>query len=400
MELTAKQYEGLKTAVDRYKLGERYTCIAGFAGTGKSTLVQFIIAALDINPDNVAYIAYTGKAANVLKNKGCPHAITAHKFLYKAQPLPNGKFRYMPIVPDYNIKLVIVDEVSMLPKKMWDLLLSHPHYHVIACGDPGQLSPIPSESGEDVNNHVLDNPHVFLDQVMRQAQESEIIRLSMHVREGKTIKSFQCENKDVMILPKKKLETGMLMWADQILCATNKTRICINNQVRNLLNFDGELQIGDKVINLHNEWEILSNRNSPLTNGIIGKVTEFVTYTLPFETKRMKGVPESVNVYSGTITGDEEGEEYSGLVWDKQELDTGTSALTPPQEYKLRKSKYLVPLHFSYAYAMTVWKAQGSEFPKVLLIEESYWPKDKNERIKFLYTGITRSSEKLVVITP
>ena len=400
MELTAKQYEGLKTAVDRYKLGERYTCISGYAGTGKSTLVQFIIAALDINPDNVAYIAYTGKAANVLKNKGCPHAITAHKFLYKAQPLPNGKFRYMPIVPDYNIKLVIVDEVSMLPKKMWDLLLSHPHYHVIACGDPGQLRPIPSESGEDVNNHVLDNPHVFLDQVMRQAQESEIIRLSMYVREGKTIKSFQCENKDVMILPKKKLETGMLMWADQILCATNKTRICINNQVRNLLNFDGELQIGDKVINLHNEWEILSNRNSPLTNGIIGKVTEFVTYTLPFETKRMKGVPESVNVYSGTITGDEEGEEYSGLVWDKQELDTGTSALTPPQEYKLRKSKYLVPLHFSYAYAMTVWKAQGSEFPKVLLIEESYWPKDKNERIKFLYTGITRSSEKLAVITP
>lgn len=376
-----------------------YSWLRLIVGTGKSTLVQFIIAALDINPDNVAYIAYTGKAANVLKNKGCPHAITAHKFLYKAQPLPNGKFRYMPIVPDYNIKLVIVDEVSMLPKKMWDLLLSHPHYHVIACGDPGQLSPIPSESGEDVNNHVLNNPHVFLDQVMRQAQESEIIRLSMHVREGKTIKSFQCENKDVMILPKKKLETGMLMWADQILCATNKTRICINNQVRNLLNFDGELQIGDKVINLHNEWEILSNRNSPLTNGIIGKVTEFVTYTMPFDTKRMKEVPDSVNVYSGTITGDEEGEEYSGLVWDKQELDTGISALTPPQEYKLRRGKYIVPLHFSYAYAMTVWKAQGDQWDKVLLIEEPYWPKNPQERIKFLYTGITRASEKLVVIT-
>ena len=67
----------------------------------------------------------------------------------------------------------------MLPTDMWNLLLSH-HIYILACGDPEQLPPINPKD----NNHVLDNPHVFLDEIMRQAQESEIIRLSMHVREG------------------------------------------------------------------------------------------------------------------------------------------------------------------------------------------------------------------------
>ena len=70
MELTRNQEQGLSIAVDRYRNREPYTCIAGYAGTGKSTLIKFIIAALDIDPDDVAYIAYTGKAAQVLRGKG------------------------------------------------------------------------------------------------------------------------------------------------------------------------------------------------------------------------------------------------------------------------------------------------------------------------------------------
>lgn len=66
MVLTNKQEEGLKIAIDRYNHNEKYTCIAGYAGTGKSTLVQFIISALNLYPEQVAYIAYTGKASLVL----------------------------------------------------------------------------------------------------------------------------------------------------------------------------------------------------------------------------------------------------------------------------------------------------------------------------------------------
>ena len=107
------------------------------AGTGKTTLVRFIIDALNLKNEEVAYIAYTGKAALVLRDKGCPNAMTAHKLLYHSHRMKNGEFYHTPKVElDEPYKLVVVDEVSMLTQSMWNLLLSH-NVHVIACGDPG-----------------------------------------------------------------------------------------------------------------------------------------------------------------------------------------------------------------------------------------------------------------------
>ena len=136
MILTNKQQEGLKIAVARFKAREPYTCVSGYAGSGKSTLIKFIVNALELKDDQVAYVAYTGKAASVLRHKGCPNAMTAHKLLYYSKRLPNGKFLYRPRPAlDGDYKVIVVDEVSMLPKQLWDLLLSHGIY-VLACGDP------------------------------------------------------------------------------------------------------------------------------------------------------------------------------------------------------------------------------------------------------------------------
>lgn len=137
--LTNKQLQALSIAVARYKAHEPWTCISGYAGSGKSTLVKFIVAALNIYPDEVCYVAFTGKAATVLKQKGCENAMTAHKLLYKARPMPDGKYIFEPrkmLEEDY--KLIVVDEVSMLPAAMWNLLLYH-KVHVLALGDPGLL---------------------------------------------------------------------------------------------------------------------------------------------------------------------------------------------------------------------------------------------------------------------
>ena len=141
MVLTSKQEAGLKIAIERYRAGEKYTVIAGFAGTGKSTLIKFIIAALNLCPEDVCYVAYTGKAAQVLKNKGCPNVMTAHKLLYEAKPMPNGTYKFEPKLSIGDFKIVVVDEISMLPKVMWDRLLTH-NVYIIACGDPFQLPPI------------------------------------------------------------------------------------------------------------------------------------------------------------------------------------------------------------------------------------------------------------------
>lgn len=392
MILTAKQEEGLKIAVSRFNGHEPWTCIAGYAGTGKSTLIKFIIAALDIDPQkDVCYVAFTGKAATVLQQKGCPNATTAHQLLYKAKPMPNGTYKFIKKeIIDY--KVVVVDEVSMLPKPMWDQLLSHRVY-VLATGDPGQLPPV----DKDMDNHVLDNPHVFLDEIMRQAQDSEIIRLSMWIREGKPLGSFPVEGKQVQIYNKNQVVTGMFDWADQILCATNNKRNEINNFVRQQKGF-GELPcVNDKVISLHNHWDFLSNAGTwALTNGCIGTLTYFFNSTnyIPRYI-----CPDPITTMYSTIEL-EDGDKFEGLPIDYKALTTGEAALTPKQIFMMRKNKSIgltPPYDFAYAYAITCHKAQGSEWDKVLVFEERF-PFDREEHKKWLYTAVTRAKEKVVIV--
>ena len=111
-------------------------------GTGKSTLIKFIISALEgVNPQkDVCYVAYTGKAANVLQQKGCPNATTAHQLLYKAKPMPNGSYKFIK-KERLEYKVIVVDEISMLPRQMWEQLLTNKIY-ILATGDPGQLPPV------------------------------------------------------------------------------------------------------------------------------------------------------------------------------------------------------------------------------------------------------------------
>ena len=66
MILTKKQSEGLLIAINRYKARKKYTVISGYAGSGKSTLVRFIIEALDVDEDDVCYCAFTGKANSTI----------------------------------------------------------------------------------------------------------------------------------------------------------------------------------------------------------------------------------------------------------------------------------------------------------------------------------------------
>ena len=134
MELTNAQQKGLEIAVNRYRNNEKYVVISGYAGTGKSTLVKFIIDALDVDQDKVAYAAFTGKAAEVLRKKGNCNAITLHKLLYDHIPKPNGGFIRKPKVA-LEYKIIVVDEVSLVPKSMIDMLLRH-NVYVIFLGDP------------------------------------------------------------------------------------------------------------------------------------------------------------------------------------------------------------------------------------------------------------------------
>lgn len=390
MTLTSKQEEGLRIAIERFKNREPYTCISGYAGSGKSTLIKYIVQALDLKPYEVAYVAFTGKAANVLKNKGCPNATTAHKLLYYSKPMPDGKFIFVPKLSiDSDLKLLIVDEVSMLPKSMWNLLLKH-HRHIIACGDPEQLPPINKEDTHDI----LDHPHIFLDEIMRQAQESEIIRLSMDIRAGKPLTPFK--GKEVQIIHPSEIVAGMYDWADQILCATNAKRTEINTIMRQAHNLPDHPVVGDKIISLKNHWDELSNEENPLTNGQIGILGE--GFNVSAITLPRYITDKSIPVLMGDFIT-EDGDTFSDLTMDYNALIKGEKTLTSQEEYRMMKLEKFgpPPYEFVYGYGITVWKAQGSQWKKVLLFEERF-PFDKEEHRRYLYTGLTRAEEKCVIV--
>ena len=392
MELTEKQEKGLETILTRYNLGLKYTTISGYAGTGKSTLVKFAIAALGVREDRVAYATFTGKAAEVLRKKGNTGACTLHKLLYDHFPKPGGGFIRKPKTSlDYDV--VVVDEVSMAPKSMIDMLLSHRVY-VIFLGDPFQLPQI----NKDESHDILENAHIFLDEVMRQAAESEIIQISMKIRNGEPIDFMK--GKEVIIIPKSELVEGHLTWADQILCGTNATRENINRQMREIYGFSGLPQDGEKMICLRNYWDDCADNGDALVNGTTGILRN------PFETFRM--IPNYIPINNhrmDVIQGDfvtSDGSTFNSVEMDKKFLIDGVKCITDGKIlFRLGKLKNkigdIVPREFAFGYAITTHKAQGSEWDKVLVIEEKF-PFSKEEHARWLYTAVTRASEKLVLV--
>lgn len=237
MELTLKQAQGLKIAIDRWRAGERYTVISGYAGSGKSTLVKFIVEALQglgVPEKKIGYACYTGKAAQVLIDKGNKNAVTLHQLLYKAVLMPNGHYKFSPRgIIEYDV--VVVDECSMAPNFIIKELAKYKGVYCIFVGDPGQLPPIYKEE----DNHLLDKPHIFLDEIMRQAQDSGIIRLSMLVREGKSIENFT--SPEAKVIKASHIADEALMNSDINLCATNATRNKLNQYIRKLRGFGGPI---------------------------------------------------------------------------------------------------------------------------------------------------------------
>ena len=391
MKLTNAQQKGLEIAVARHKSREKYTVISGYAGTGKSTLVRFIIDALDVDEDKVAYATYTGKAAEVLRKKGNPNAMTLHRLLYDSIPRQGGGFIRIPKKQlDYSI--VVVDEVSMVPKTMVDMLLAHRIY-ILFLGDPFQLPQIDKKE----THTLLDKPHIFLDQVMRQAAESEIIQLTMKIRNGEDIPFMH--GKEVIVAPKAELVTGHLTWADIIICATNKTRHNMNRQKRELLGYSGVLEENESLLIKCNYWEVCNENGDALVNGSIGTIKNV------FESfRRIPSYIKSDIRDMPTIVGEfisDDGVSFGNIEFDKNFLLKEEPCIDWRTSYQLGKLKNkigdIIPKQATYGYAITGHCSQGSQWDKVLVIEESF-PFDKVEHARWLYTCCTRPTSRLVLI--
>ena len=324
-------------------------------------------------------MAYTGKAALVLKQKGNKNAMTAHKLLYHSKELPDGTYLHTPREKlEKKYSLIVVDEASMLPQEMINLLLSH-HVHTIFLGDPAQLPPIDGEQS------ILDTPHVFLDEIVRQALDNPIIKLSMKIRNGDRLR-YSLDDKRCRIMSRDKVSDKLLLGADQILCGKNKTRHELNNYMRRLIlgdSYSDEPVNSDKVICLKNHWNTLNSAGNELVNGTIGELHNISITEVP---------PYGKIIYADFISDD--GGIYRNLMIDYNLIVNGKPTINSENWQKF--VGYPKPFEFAFGYVCTVHKFQGSEAERVVVFEE--WLGDYESHKRWLYTAATRASEQLAVV--
>lgn len=394
MELTQKQEQAIKIVTQKYAAGDRYAVISGYAGTGKSTVIKFLIEKFIesgiVSEDEVGYACYTGKACQVLTAKGHRNVQTLHKLLYTTHPTKDGGFVSVPNT-SIDYRFIVVDECSMAPTKLVNLLLSFPVF-VVFLGDPFQLPPVKDSD----NNHLLDHPDIFLDEIMRQAKDSGIIQLSMKIRNGESYKGFNFGG--ALVLPRREFVEGCLSWADIVISATHKTRVSINRQVRAMQGRSGIITEGEKLICCSNYWETIGDMGNALTNGCVGFINDCQEVNLRIPAKVGYKDP-SVPVITGYFTSEID-EAYNRKFYiDKQCIETGTPALDNRQKYIMGKLKmpHKIPLEFTYGYAITCHKAQGSQWNNVLVLEETF-PFGTEDHRRWLYTACTRAIDKVVII--
>ena len=409
--------------------GKQIYVLSGYAGTGKTTLLNYLIKkTLKIKPTQVAFATPTGKAAAVLIQKGCP-ATTIHRLIYSAvehefETVINGKTikgRKIDFVKRKSIgnyKLIILDEISMINKKIMEDLLSY-GIPILATGDIGQLPAIAAES-----HNLLENPDYNLTEVVRQAKDNAILEVATRAREGRPIAFGDYNDGEVLVIDKNMLTskqfTTYLLEADQVICGRNTTRVKLNKLIRQLKGYTDNLpHDGEKLICELNNYEIDFNDEYSLVNGMGGYVTDFkiideslklavVTFTPDFINCPVKNILTEYNVFETNSYKYEKHQNVYFMFDGSYRLQRNiykdgsvSDALYKKQirEEFLAKKKAIATFminQFNFGYAITCHKAQGSQWDYVVVIDEhNTFGKDGD---KWLYTVITRAAKKLVII--
>ncbi len=331
----------------------------GWAGTGKSTLARHLAGDLD----SVKYAAFTGKAALVMRKRGCKGASTIHSLIYTMVSEAEGEPRFAldEESPAADADLIVIDEVSMVDEQLGEDLLSF-GTKVLVLGDPFQLPPI-----QGTGYFISEEPDIMLTQIHRQAADNPIIRMSMDIREGGYLETGRYGESKV--ITKSQVNQGEVREADQVLVGRNKTRLNYNNRLRELNGLPHQFPtIGDKVVCLRN------NAKKRLLNGQMWLVSEV---------KRKN---------KGKIALDllpEEGSKREVSVMTHKAFFSGEEAnLSWPERRGLDE--------FTFGYCLTVHKAQGSQWDNVYLFDESFVFRE--DRARWLYTGLTRAAETITVV--
>ncbi|AIT81637.1 ATP-dependent DNA helicase [Novosphingobium pentaromativorans] len=340
----------------------------GYAGTGKTTLAKELA---DSVKGKVLYATFTGKAALVLRKKGCEDASTIHSLIYRVEideRTGEAEFKLNDESDLAGAALLIVDEVSMVGEDLARDLLSF-GTRILVLGDPAQLPPVKDE-GFFINAE----PDVMLTEVHRQAQDNPIIRMSMDIRDGKRLTPGTYGNS----LIARSRELGrerlgeLVLGADQLLCGLNRTRTSYNQRVRSMKGLAGSRRpwhptVGDRLICLRND------KTKHLFNGGL------------WDAESIEDLGGKLGITVNSL--DEKRDPLKVEVFE--EFFNGTEQTIPWQEKRGSQE-------FTFGWAITCHKSQGSQWDNVIIFDESGAFRDAKKN--WLYTAVTRAAEQVTVI--
>lgn len=369
-DLSEEQARALGTV-----LSNPVSVLTGGPGTGKTTAIKALIAAVEGAGKRYALASPTGRAAKRLSEASGRPASTIHRLLKYSPADGFGLNAENPL----HIDLLVVDEASML-----DLLLTYsllkalePGTHILFVGDIDQL---PSVGAGDVLRDVIDSgivPVSRLNVIFRQAADSHIISNSHRINRGEQ-PEFPKQSSDFFLFPVNSPEEAA-NWVEDLVTRRIPERFglhpmrdiqvlapmyrglagvtAINARLQASLNPPGVLKPertlfgqtfrpGDKVMQIKNDYD------KQIFNGDIGFLKE-------------------ISQVEQTLTVEFDGR---GVIYDWSETD-----------------------QLVLAYAVSVHKSQGAEFPAVVLplLTQHYMMLQRN----LLYTAITRAKKLCVLIS-
>lgn len=388
IELSENQKQAVETS-----LSMGVSVITGGPGTGKTTIINSIIEILEDSELKTAIAAPTGRAAKRITETSGHPASTIHRLLEYAYSEGEDRMRFCRTAENpLEYDAVIVDEASMIDLLLMDALVSaiRPGTRLIIVGDDDQL---PSVGAGNVLRDIIASEYIYctkLTEIFRQARESMIVVNAHRINHGE-YPDCNARDKDFFLL-RRNSEPEMLQTIRelcvkrlpayyegispirdiQVLTPVRKGNLgCINLnvQLQQILNppdpdkeektfGDRTFREGDKVMQIRNNYEMAWK-----------DIEEFT---------------EGEGVFNGDV----------GFI---QRIDNEFNEMTVVFD----ETKYTT-YHFSQldelelAYAVTVHKSQGSEFP-IVIMPVSWFPPVLATR-NLLYTGVTRGKSVVVLV--
>ena len=375
------KYDELQKKAIHSGVNNNITIITGGPGTGKTTIVKAIVNILihekKIKKDDIALLAPTGRASKKLMETTSISASTIHKYL--GWDKDTNTFATDEYCPNSQ-KYVIVDEVSMIDTLLMEALLKgiRRDTKLILVGDYYQL---PSVSEGQVLKDIIDSdclPVIRLNQIYRQSEGSYILNLAYDIKNKNISEDLFIKKDDYLYINsdndntssyikeivKKALKKGYTDREVQVLAPMYKSLNGIDNLniiLQELFNPKAdskrEIKVGDIIFREYDKvLQLVNDPDNNVYNGDIGYIEEIII-------SKEKKIVNQINInYDGTIVN------YT------------------PDKF----------INFRHGYAISIHKAQGSEFDMVIMPITNSFKRMLNN--KLIYTGVTRAKKSLVVV--